>query len=455
MNKPVSTDPGVKIPSPAAWGAIQRNYVLFILCVVGVLNFIDRQVITIVLQPIKEEFHASDTAMGLITGLLFAGVYCVTSVPLARFSDRYPRKIVLASCLAAWSLMTSLGGLAHSFLQLGATRLGVAAAEGGSRPASHSILADLYPVRFRGTAIAVLTASQSIGIGLGVFLGGWISSAFNWRTTFMIVGLPGILVAALMLLTVREPPRGLSDKKIDTSDTPKLGQAFKILFATPSYRCLLFAVGLGAFSGWGLLSWGPTFLLRVHHLSPATVGVWFGGVVATSLVIGNLTGGIMSDLLGKRDLRAYLWVSGIGSLLSIPGALLFVTATDWRWALVGMFFCTLLLTVHVAPCYAMGQTIAPIRVRATAAVLLTLSATLVGTGLAPVIIGGLNDVLAQAYGDQAIRYSLATGALGAAGAAAAAFMGSIWIRGDYVKLHGSPAGDAAPEKSGPAAAPAP
>ena len=333
-----------------SWGRLQRNYVLLILCLSAAFSAIDRQIINVVLQPIKEEFHASDTAMGLLTGLIFAGFYAAGSIPIARLSDRYPRKLVLTLCLGFWSVMTSVGGIAQNFWQLAASRVGVAVAEAGAVPASHSMIADLYRRNFRATAIAVLSAASSVGIGLGVYLGGTLSEAFGWRVSFMLVGLPGLLLAGVMFLTVREPPRGMSDDKVDTSVAPNFGRAMKVLMAIPSYPWLVLTVGLAGFTGYGFLGWGPTFLIRVHHMSPTNVGVWFGGAVASSLVIGNLLGGLLGDALGKRDIRAYLWVGGAGPLLSIPAALVFVTASDWRVAIVGLFAFTLLLTTHIPTC---------------------------------------------------------------------------------------------------------
>jgi len=414
----------------AGWTLWQRNYVLAVLCVVAVFNYIDRQIMTILLQPIKEDFGASDTIMGLLVSTIFAVFYLVAAIPVARLADRYPRKAVLAACLAFWSAMTSLGAVAANVFQLALTRIGVAVAEAGAVPASHSIISDLYSVQSRGRAIAVISSAQSLGIGLGVFLGGWLSDSFGWRTSFLIVGLPGLALVALFLLTTREPARGLADQVTDIGETPRLGATFAALWKVPTYRCLVLVSGLCGFCGYGTLNWGPTFLRRMHEMSGTDVGIWFGSAVAFSLVAGNMLGGILGDWLGKRDLRAYMWVAGAGPLLSFPFGLTFVLAPTWPLAIFGLSMFMLLLTFHIPTCYAMGQTLAPLRMRAMASVIIGLASGLMGMMLAPVTIGAINDVLALRFGDGSIRYALVFAISFCLLGSATAFVGARWIRAD-------------------------
>jgi len=190
-------------------------------------------------------------------------------------------------------------------------------------------------------------------------------------------------------------------------------------------------VALASLTGYGMLGWGPTFLMRVHHMPPGSVGIWFGGATAISLMVGNLLGGVLSDVLGRRDMRAYLWIAGLGPLLSVPFGLLFVFSPTWQGAIVGLFCYQLVLTSQIPTCYAMAQTLAPLRMRATAAVVMTLGNNLVGIGLAPLLIGILNDVLAPHAGAEAVRYSLAATTVGALGAGVAALIGARWVRRDY------------------------
>lgn len=427
------TDPAE--PNPY-WTAGRRRWLLALLCAAGLVNMIDRQIISILLQPIKQEFGASDTVMGLLTGPIFAGFYALAAIPIARTLDLYPRKLVLAICMGFWSLMTSLGGVAQTFTQLALTRVGVAVAEAGGPPASHSMAADLYPLKQRGLAIATISAAQSLGIGLGVFLGGWLTDAFgSWRTSFMIVGLPGLALALILLLTVREPPRGMSDRQSDAAPAPKFAATFAELWRLTSFRCLFLTTTFGGIGGYGFLNWGPTFLRRVHHMSGSEVGLYFGLTVAASLIAGNLLGGLLGDRFGRRDLNNYLWVGGTGPLLAVPCGMVFLFAHDWRLAIAGLFLYQGFLTTHIPASYTMGQTLAPLRMRATASVILNLGSALIGTAVAPLIIGAMNDLLAPRFGDESIRYSMSAVAVFPLLACASLWLGTRWLKADYARSH--------------------
>ncbi|MET0183132.1 MAG: MFS transporter, partial [Caulobacterales bacterium] len=298
--------------SSDAWSMPRRHYVLAVLCLVGIFNFVDRQIITILIEPIKKEFGASDTQMGLLTGLMFAGFYLAASIPLARIADTGSRRNLMVICLGCWSAMTALGGFAQSFIQLLLTRIGVALGEAGAGPASHSMISDLYPMRRRGTMLSIFIAAQSIGIGLGVFLGGLLGDMFNWRVAFVIVGVPGVLLAVLLLTTVKEPPRGMADNVSETAKPPPVFVTMKRLLGMPSYVCAVLTSMFGAIPGYGTLIWGPTFFLRVHELSAATVGFWFGIVSGAALFIGGISGGMVGDWAARRDVRWYMRLGGIG-----------------------------------------------------------------------------------------------------------------------------------------------
>jgi len=441
----LDTDPADVPGAPAAdrtnWTGLRRIYVMAVLCVIAVVYFIDRQIISILIQPIKAEFHVSDKAMGLLTGIMFAGAYAVAGIPVARLIDTYPRKYVLAGCLTIWSVLTSLGGVAQNFTQLALSRIGVAAAEAGSPPSGYSIASDLFSAKARGTAIATIAAAQSFGIGMGVLLGGVLSQAFSWRVSFLIVGLPGVLLAILLLTTVKEPPRALSDAPTASTAKTTLGETLRRLWSIRSFRCFAVITGMAGFTGYGLLIWGPTFVLRVFHLSPAKAGIWFGITTSAALVSGNLFGGFLADRLGGRDLRAYMWIAAGGPLLCIPAGIWFATSSTWQQAMMAFFLLQFSLTSHIPTSYAMGQTLAPARMRATASTILSLSSTIIGAGLAPFVIGASNDFLNARFGEEAIRYSAAIVLIGALFASVAALTATIWIRGDYARMQRWSAGE--------------
>lgn len=423
-------------PKTAAyWTPWRRHFVLGVLCLTAVFNLIDRQILSILLQPIKEEFGASDTQMGLLTGLMFAGFYVTASVPLARLADTFPRRTVIALCLGFWSVMTSLGGFAQSFWQLALTRIGVAVGEAGSGPASHSMISDLYPHHQRGAAIGFFAGMSTIGIGLSTFLGGWLTDNFDWRTALLVIGAPGVVLAVLMRFAIQDPPRGLAEARpIEAAPAQPMGRVFRRLWSMPSYRMLLAVVGIGGLAGYGTLGWGPTFMMRVHGMSATEVGLGFGLTTAAALFIGCYANGAIADWAGRKDIRGYMWVAGAGPLLSLPFAAGFIFLPDPRWALASYFVMQVLEAPHNNCSITAAMALTPVRMRATASVLMAVTVTLVGIGVAPLLVGIANDLLAPRLGQEAVRYTLfAIQMIGFGGAGLAALAATRWIRADHAR----------------------
>lgn len=421
----------------------RRHFVLATLCAVAVVNMVDRQIITIVLDPIKAEFGASDTAMGLLTGMIFAAFYATAAFPLARWADGGSRKTVLAACLGFWSLMTTLGGVAQSFMQLAVTRIGVAIGEAGAGPTSQSMLSDLFPLSSRATVLATLSAFSSIGIGLGVILGGWLSDTFTWRTAFFIVGVPGLLLAVFVYLALPEPRRGAADGLVDDQQTPRMRQVFSFLRQIPTYRHVVTTAAFVALCGYGQLMWGPTFFRRVHDMTGTEAGAGFGLATMAALTLGNLTAGFISDWAGKKDIRWYMRIAAIGPALGFPFGMLFVFAPSTSVALLSSFLFQFFITFHIPPCYAIAQTLSPLRMRAMAMVIIGLFQSLIGIGLAPTLIGAVNDLLEPQLGLEAVRYSLGLVMVGAVIAACFALRASFTIGPDHAQHRNS-----APQASG-------
>ena len=411
----------------------RRHFVLTTLCVVAIVNMVDRQIITIVLDPIKAEFGASDTAMGLLTGMIFAAFYATAAFPLARWADGGSRKVVLAACLGFWSLMTTLGGIAQSFIQLAITRVGVAIGEAGASPTSQSMLSDLFPLSSRATVLATLSAFSSFGIGLGVLLGGWLSDTFTWRTAFFIVGVPGLLLAAFVYRFLPEPRRGAADGLVDDRQTPGIGQVFTHLRKIPTYRHVVTIAAFVALCGYGQLMWGPTFFRRVHDMTGTEAGVGFGLATMGAFMLGNFTAGLLSDWAGQKDIRWYMRIAAIGPALGFPCGLLFVFAPGATVALIASFLFQFFIVFHIPPCYAIAQTLSPLRMRAMAMVIIGLFQSLIGIGLAPILIGAVNDFLQPQFGPEAVRYSLGLVMVGAVIAACFALRASFTISSDHAQ----------------------
>jgi len=238
-------------------------------------NFLDRQILGILLQPIKTDLGLSDTQLGLLSGIGFALFYVTMGIPLARWADKHNRVSLLSVCIALWSAMTALSGAATNFLQLGLARIGVGIGEAGCTPAAHSIIADYFKSEERVRAMAFYSAGASIGVFLGYLLGGWVNQFYGWRVTFFVVGAPGLLLALIVRFTLREPPRGHSENsKTAASTIPTVTEALSYLWGQNSFRHLALGTGLLTLSSYGGATWFPAFLMRSYGMSTGELGTW-------------------------------------------------------------------------------------------------------------------------------------------------------------------------------------
>ena len=289
-----------------------RNYVLLLLMIVYIFNFIDRQILVILQESIKMELGLSDKQLGLLSGFSFAVFYVVCGIPIARLADRYNRVNIVSASLAIWSAMTALSGLAGNFFHLLAARIGVGVGEAGASPPSHSIISDYFPHEERGRALSIYSIGIYIGILIGFLAGGWINQYFGWRTAFLVVGGPGILLAIVVKLTLREPLRG----HLDAGDHESMPDGeflpdVKRIWALRSFRYAAIGAGLNAFLGYGALNFMPSFAIRLHEVPVGMVGTWLALIVGLAGAAGVYSGGHLSDHLGKRDQRWAYWIAGI------------------------------------------------------------------------------------------------------------------------------------------------
>jgi predicted MFS family arabinose efflux permease len=400
------------------------------LCAVAAINLIDRQLISILMEPIKREFHASDTLMGLLTGLSFASVYATAALPIARWSDRSVRRNVIAACLLVWGGMTMMCGVAQSYLQLAAARMGVALGEAGYNPSAHSMIADLYPLTQRGRALGVFNAAASIGIGFGLFFGGWLNHQFNWRIVFLIVGAPCLLIALIFRLWIDEPPRGMSDARPAPIRPPSISETLRALGRSRSFCLLTLAAMTCAFVNYGLQTWAASFFIRVHGMSTQEVGLKLGIASAVGLLIATIGSGALADRLGRLDMRWYMRVPGFGMLLTLPFGLLALTSNSANLAF-GYYCVTLgLSSTWATPIHAMTQSLSSPRMRGISTAIISLCLNLFGYGLGPLFVGVLNDHLRPGFGIDSIRYSLMILLSGCVVAGASSFATNGSIRRD-------------------------
>jgi MFS family permease len=402
MHAPILTDEPGKDRKLRALSGTAASYTLALLCVIAVVNYIDRQVLSILLEEVKHDLGASDTQMGLLNGFVFASVYIIAGIPISRLVDRGSRRNVLVVCMAGWSAATMLCGVTRNYWQLALTRMGVAAGEAGASPSSQSLIADLFPRTSRGMALGLWSASNSLGIGLGLLLGGFLSHYLSWRGVFVVVGLPGLALAMLTLFTVHEPPRSSGNEP-----APPFRETIRHLASIPSYRMAILVIALAGFCGSGIFGWMPTFLIRVHGMSVTAVGAWSGLAAICALVISHILAGWLADHFGRHDPRAYFIIPAISVILTAPLVIAFAFVTSQGAAIALFFMLKLALGLHMVPMYTVALSLAPSNMRGLAGFVTAIAINLAGAGLGPFFVGAMNDLLAPQLGTDAIRYSMA------------------------------------------------
>ena len=386
-----------------------KRYTLGVLVVVYTFNFIDRQILSILIEPIKADLGVSDFAMGLLSGTAFAIFYATLGMPLALIADRWNRRNLIGLSLAVWSGMTALSGLANNFWQLAAARIGVGIGEAGCSPSAHSMLADLYPANERATALGIYSLGIPFGIMFGLFAGGAIADTFGWRTAFFIVGIPGLVLSAIVFLTVKEPPRGHADGHVTGSgpaDHPSILEVFRYLVKRPSFVHMAVGGGLTAFVGYGLITWAPTFFVRSHGMTLTEAGFWLGLVLGIPGGLGIVAGGWLSDRYGARDTRWYLWVVAVALAICVPVGTTAFLLDAWWASLLLLSFPVMLGNFYQGTTFAQTQGLAPIRMRAVAAAILLFVLNFIGFVFGPPAVGILSDLLTGSFGADALRYSL-------------------------------------------------
>lgn len=396
--------------APAAlFSEATRRYVLGILVVTYTFNFIDRQILGILVEPIKQDLGASDTAMGLLTGLAFAIFYTVMGIPIARFADRTNRRNLIAGAVGIWSLFTALQGAAQSFWQLLAFRIGVGIGEAGCSPPAHSIISDYYPANQRATALGIYSLGIPVGILFGFFVGGWMNEFFGWRWAFVVVGLPGLLLALLIRFTIREPDRGMSEareEKETDAEQPPIGAVFRYLLKRKSFIHMAVGGGITAFVGYGLISWSAAFFMRTHDMSSGEIGTWLGLIFGIPGGIGIALGGRLADRFGGRDQRWYLWTVALALLITVPAGVGVYLSDSVTWALLFLIIPVMLGNFYQATTFAQTQTLVGLRMRSVASAILLFVLNIIGLALGPSVVGILSDLLAPHYGVDSLRWAL-------------------------------------------------
>jgi predicted MFS family arabinose efflux permease len=412
-----------------------RTYILAILTLVYAFNHIDRQVLLILLEPIKTELGLKDTQLGLLTGLGFAAVYATLGIPVALWADRGCRRDIIALSLSVWSFMTVLSGFAQSFTHLLLARIGVGVGEAGGTPPATSMIADLYEPSRRATALGVYTLGIGLGVLAGFPLGGLVYESFGWRAAFFVAGVPGLLLALVVRLTVAEPRRGASEPggpKLKAAPLPA-ARTFAFMLSQSSFLWLLAGCMLICVSANAFLAWTAPFLIRTHHIAVGEVGLILGLLVGGLGGAGAVLIGMLCDRMSKKDLRWRPWTILICGVLSLPFAWLFLNADSPGGAYLANIIPSFVGLIYASIAYTASQELVGVRMRAVASAFTLFCLTLLGIGGGPTLVGFLSDHFAATNPESSLRRALETMLILNALSLVCLFMASIGYRRDVAR----------------------
>jgi MFS family permease len=421
-----STDPTDSISQEKGEPAFSPGYIRYVLGMVlltMVFSNVDRTILSILVEPVKDEFALSDTQMGFLLGPAFAIVYSILVLPIGRYADSVGiRRNIVSVSVFVWSLFTVATGYVGSHFQLMIMRMGVGVGEAGATSPSVSMLSDFLPPEHRARGLSVISIGAVVGMGLGMVAGGWINEHWGWRAAFIAAGVPGLLIALIYRLTIREPARGGSEGR-EAASTGDFLPNLRSLLGTRTYLFILAANGLSLFAAMGRNLWEPSFLVRTYEMGQFHAGMWYFLTSPVPSMLGIFLGGYLADRLGKADTRWYLWIPAIGQLVSPPILVAFLLwpesdVVQLPSFLAGSAFETipvaLLFSIvgsvaggfFTAPFMSTIQGVSPLRMRAFAAAISTLISTLIGLAGGPLVVGAIADALTQDYGRHALRYAL-------------------------------------------------
>ena len=415
-----------------------RAYVLAVLFVIYGINLLDRGLVGLLQEKIKPEFGLSDFELGLLGGPAFALCNTLAGLPMARLAERFNRVGVLATCVALWSAMTALCGVAISYPMMLLARFGVGIGEAGCLPPAQSILADYFPANKRAAANSIFLTSLPVGAILGGAIGGVVGDLYGWRMAFVILGIPGIIIALISVLTVKDPPRGGL-----ATETPKFGAALKAIMGKASFWHIAIATGLVNFVAVGNGQYLVSFVMREHHISLTQVGLITGPLVGGWTAISVIIIGRILNNLAEKD-RAWLarW-PGIGVALGVPISIAAYMAPSIYIMIPLQMLGVLCTNTYLISLYTTAQGIVEPRMRATAVAMVIMVINMLGYGLGPPVIGALSDFMkdhvvafglsdAAHAGAQGLRYALVCGCLVNFWAAAHYLIGSTKLKKDWV-----------------------
>jgi MFS family permease len=421
-------------PAARPVSAGYRAYAMGLLLIIYIVNFVDRQVVNILAEPIKHDLGLLDWQLGAMSGFAFALFYTVLGLPIARMAEYGHRPRIIAAALTVWSAFTALSGLSQNFLQLVLARVGVGVGEAGCTPPAHSLITDYVPRDKRASALAFYAMGTPLGGLLGFALGGVVADVHGWRAAFFVCGLPGLALAVVAAVTLIEPRLRAATADMKASAAAKshgLRETLATLMRKPTFWLVGFGASISAFIGYGHAPFTASFFYRNHGAELAALagrfGLGPGGFLGLALglaaglagAFGSILGGHIADRLGKRDLRAYASVPAIAGVLWLPVYVIAVSMASATSAIMVLALSATLATLWYGPVYATAQSVVPPHMRATASAIILFIINLIGLGLGPLVVGATSDALAIYAGmgeGEGVRWALIFSSLPVIGA---------------------------------------
>lgn len=372
---------------------------LFVLMLSYLLSYVDRTALGVLQEPIKQELGLSDWQLGLLSGPAFALLYSIVGLPLARLSEHRNRSVILAACLVLWSVMTMVCGLARTYAQMLLARVGISIGEAGGTPAAHSLIADLFPSKARGRALAFYSFGAPAGAFLGAVTAGWLAHHYGWRTAFIMLGPPGFVLAIAVIWLVPQLQRGRLDVNAgqaqDDAPPPPFSGVLKLFFSNPVLRHSAAGAALIVLVGYGIASFLPSFLIRRYGLDIGAAGLISGLVNGAGAGVGTLASGFAVDRYGVRNPRFYSWLPAVMVTTAAPCFILGFLSSTLAVAVPLLMIATLAIFTYLAPTFAQMHNMIDARMRATASSIMYLIMNLIGLGIGPPLIGLISDYMTR------------------------------------------------------------
>lgn len=379
---------------------------LVLLTIAFAFNLLDRHILSITLNDIGKEFDLSDLQLGSLSGLTFAVIFVTLGFPVAKMSKIGNRKKLVVGAISIWSVMTALTATASNYVSLFLLRIGVGVGEAGFTPPAHAMIAASYPEEKRGSALSFFSAGANVGLFLSFLVGGIIASLYGWRAAFLIAGLPGLVLATIIFVLLKEPLKDIATSNADTT-TGSFRNVFKTLLSQKGTRHAMIGAILTSMVGFGALTWIATFLARSHDMSPAQAGIYLAVVIGIGGALGSYLGGVWSDRLGLKNPAWRLKFVCLVIVVAKPLSIAFYTIDNTTLALIVFIVPAITGTVFTGPMFAYLYTRVKQVERPLVTAIMMFLLNLVGLGLGPVLVGGISDLLSQGSGEESLRYALA------------------------------------------------